>query len=122
MRSIILHFEEASRSEIDEQLALWKKSEHYSDLLSVDYYDDAARATDAESLNLLYRELGWNPSISIVANVNERTSAKDEVLTFALFFLSRYRGVATEEITSHGWSLEEIRNGVKIQGNTFEAY
>jgi hypothetical protein len=72
-----------------------------------------------DELLALERALGKLPEVTVLADVSGRVPGVIEVQAFVYAILPRFRGVATDDYTSHLWTFEEIQAGERFEGHTF---
>ena len=77
---------------------------------------------EPEELVRLERALGRMPAVSVIADVSGHVPGEDEVGAFVEFFLTRFPGVAEDDLAPHCWTLWEIRSGAEIEGRKFFDY
>lgn len=77
-----------------------------------------------EHAEILRCTTGRVPTVEVHADVSGRVPGDDEVRFLADLILSRFDGVAFDDFVSlaHGWSLDEIRRNVVVEGLRFFDY
>jgi hypothetical protein len=89
--------------------------------LYIEFFTDFS-AFELEDLAALEQALGSQPEVSVVADVSGRVPGHAEARAFVECLLTRFHGVASDEFSSHWWTLSEIRSGAKVDGHHFFDY
>ena len=129
MRSVFVHFREATEAEVTEYLSQiytpvgeqqWTVFDRKdAPLLYVAFYRDMNTEFETEDYFILLEKLGGEPCLSIVANVSG--AGEEEVRKFACDLLGRWNGLAQDDHGDYFWTREDILceriNGHKFFGN-----
>lgn len=127
MRSVIIHLVGVTRDAVRVQLSefasgsgdCWVYPPGSNAALYLAFYDDLLREADPEFLEKLEASLGRLPDVSVMTDISGRIPGTTEVREFAAFLLQRFRGVASDDLASHFWTLAEIEDNVVVQGRSF---
>lgn len=91
-------------------------SEPYLYIDFSDCIEDVGGSTAAQAA------LGQTPSVIVIADISGRHPGDAEVRMFLRLLLHRFRGIAKDDFTEHGWTLDEIETGQLVEGHGFFDY
>jgi len=89
--------------------------------LYIEFFTDFS-AYQPDDFDRLERALGKRPDISVIADVSGRVPGHVEIRAFVECLLTRFRGIAYDELALHCWTLSEIRSGATVDGHQFFDY
>lgn len=125
MRSVIVYLKEASEDELidylqnnypSESAPPWHLRTGDNVILTISAYGDFQPDSSVMS------ELGYAPSVAVLAEVSKRHPGDDEVYSFVVSLLEEFEGNAGDEYSDHAWTLAEVRSGLQFDGHRFFDY
>ncbi len=125
MRSVIVYLKSASDDEVldflqshfdSSEAPPWYLKSGDNIILTITAYSDF----NAESS--VQNELGYSPSIAVLAEVSKRHPGDAEIHFFVSSLLNRFEGHAGDEYSNHIWTIEEIESGTEFDGHKFFDY
>lgn len=132
MRSVVIHLIDAQIDLVHEVLSnfspqsvpqQWLYPNVDNPSLYIEIVQDLSTfAYEKNDLDGIEKVLGRKPDISILADVSGRVPGNTEVRAFVECLLTRFRGIAHDDYTSHPWTLEEIRSNSQFHGHRFFDY
>ena len=138
MRSVIAYLTGTTRNEVSEFLDQYYPSEAYRHehtdafnwivykdgdaVLWIGFYNDLASEGGPEEVARITRALGEEIIVSVSADVSGRHKGQYEATIFIVGLLSRFHGVAEEDLSDHLWTLQELLNYSRYQGRLFFEY
>ena len=85
--------------------------------LYVDFYRDGA--TEYGDWNTRFGTRGGPPAVSVRADISGRQNGWPEARELAVLLLSRFSGVAEDDLAERFWSREEIEQDRVVNGKKF---
>ena len=119
MRTVFAHLKNASDREVAEWLSsfvglrcsddMWRYPHAEAPVLYIEFYRDYHSEYEPEEYERLVKELGGEPSTTVVADVSGRADGTTEVKALFGGLLRRFDGLASDNYSSHYWTIERDR-------------
>ncbi len=136
MQSVNVHLVGASKAEVAEQLSSiaqkgmgdhWYHPDRQHTRLTIRFHPGSHQPQPPNTEDEFVGTLGAPPDLTLYLDTGSRLNPDEagkqigahEVHKVVESLLGRFRGVARDDLTSHLWTLDEIRAGKAIDGATF---
>jgi len=90
--------------------------------LYINLYRDGPHEHEPDDWADVVRRFGGEPAVGVIADVSGRHCGDEQVHAFAAGLLTRFRGAAMDEYTTHLWSLAELHGRNQVRGHPFFDY
>ncbi len=128
MDSVVVHLRDVTEKQVTEFLECAYSFQHgppWIDAVSgdaalfINLYPNARAEFEPEQWAKVVAALGFEPTVSVIADVSGRHKLERRERVFVRKMLTAFRGVAQDGFTDYCWTLEDFLSGKRIEGHPF---
>ncbi|MFN0244371.1 MAG: hypothetical protein ACKVWV_15900 [Planctomycetota bacterium] len=128
MHSIFVHLLDASRVEIsgyfDAQAERgmrehWYHPNRSDPVFSIRFPHGDSDFRDPENRNDVVEALGGDPNLTVQFDAGAKHPGHKELRAFLVQLLSKYAGVALDDLSTHVWTVDDLRTDLHVHGFSF---
>lgn len=128
MHSIFVHLLDVSRDEISDYLDAhaerglrehWYSPQRTDPDFSIRFPHAGSDFRDAENRKHVVEALEREPDLTVQFDAGLKHPAHKQLRAFLMAMLTEYSGVALDDLSTHVWTADELRDDVHISGFAF---
>ena len=128
MHSIFVHLADVSRDDVSDYFDAhaerglrehWYHPKRSDPIFTIRFPHGDSEFHDAENRNDVVEALGREPDLTVQFDAGGKHPGHKELRAFLVKFLAKYDGVALDDLSTHVWTVDDLRADLHVHGFSF---